>query len=225
MTFRLFGARFLTRGEIDLDTLLPTINLMAHLRDLELQPPHRLLFTISPVFFTKYGSTLGMAAMGRGQERKTSITRRDDAAASASSWRPSSIFGGIFASSVDPVKELAEEEEESIENGTIKATTLPDSPEPAAVSTASSRLSTLFTDWVSPTADPVPDRSVKNRVGKPSGLIEGGEKRFATISGAQRTQLAGLGVSIDETGEEVEAGLEKLMVMLVLRLRFDSTPR
>lgn len=110
---------------------------------------------------------------------KTRIGSRDEG-----SWRPSSIFGGLFA--VAPVlKESVEGEEEEEAEGTLKARPSAESTRDVVTSSGSNRLSTMFTDWMLP-ATPV--TASVTLVSQPIGLMEGGKvaQRFATISGSRR---------------------------------------
>jgi hypothetical protein len=171
--------------------------------------PFRLIFTVSPSWISRIGTVALAVARNKEGAGKTRIASRDEG-----SWRPSSIFGGMFTSVVT-------QEVPVIVDGevTLKARISSDSP---AIS-STSRLSTLFTDWMVPASGGDESSSVKSKVGAPSELVGEVPERFATISRSIRREgLVGLGID-DDSSDIVNLQLESLMVRSSYRLRASSS--
>lgn len=142
------------------------------------------------------------------------------------SWRPSSIFGGLWgASASQPIDETGEAEAEADdeEQRTIKGVksgeiASDEQSEPSATrisrptpnaSSAKARLSSIFTDWIAPEASTskiIPSAPLSSR--SPDAT-----RKFMSLTTAQRNAFDAAAAD-SELEEDIDQALEALMVQL-----------
>jgi hypothetical protein len=238
------GRGFADRSRAGIQTIPFVTKLLSHLRTLDTPT---VIFTISPSWIARAGTVaLGMSG-NASPERKARIVNRVDG--KEGSWRPGSIFGGLWTSA--PIEEAKseserEDEEEDEDEGerTIKGRSSMDSfdgggikriPCASTQPSTKARLSSLFTDWIAPEVSTSVSRVV------PPAAVEGGtrtrlvsepvaieandvSRRFSSWSPGNRASMIEVGISEEETADEddLEASLESLMVRFAACLRFAS---
>lgn len=216
-------------------TISPATRLLPHVQLHATAPPYLIFFTISPSWLARAGTVaLGIApsATTSSAEGKARIASRQDG--KDGSWRPGSIFGGLWSSVEQPIEEKEgeanDDEEEEEGEGTIKGgrTSLDASegtadnvggPRPSdfdshRTQSAKARLSSLFTDWIAPEASTSGSRIVSAPVAVSNSVDT--KRRFSNFPAKERMSM--IEVSADEEDEEadLESALERLMVRLRL---------
>ena len=232
----------------DLQSIPFTTRLLHHLRTLTSSSPYPVTFTISPAWFARIG-TVGIAVSGSASASKPRRigTREESKDGTAASWRPASIFGGIFGGAAQGKSTSAEVEhdgkagsEEEEEEGTIKGLSLMSSVDTGGerkVSSSSSasttaRLSTLFTDWMAP--DPAsgsPSGTTKAEgasakvrlVSEPVAIEESKELggKCMSLTSVQRTTAMGDGIPEAPEEEDDEQDLDAALDTLMVRFFFE----
>lgn len=232
----------------DLETLTFKTRLLPHLQTLGSSSPHSVTFTISPAWFARIG-TVGLAVSA--SPSKARIATRDDAKdGNTASWRPASIFGGIFggASQEKPapveVEEALEVEQEEEGEGTIKGLASTSALEnagerkvPSAPASTTARLSTLFTDWMAPDPTTSPPSGTTKAEGAPAKVRIVSEpvaieepkmlgRKFMSFTSGQRAKVMGEGISetLDEEEDE-EEDLDAALGALMVRFFLDTSIR
>lgn len=219
-------------------TIVPATRLLAHVQSGAKPSPYPISFTISPSWLARAGTVaLGIAPSpaASSAEGKVRITTRQ--AGKDGSWRPGSIFGGLWSSAEQSIEERegdeegAEEEEEG--EGTIKGdrtsldapyatTEEAGGPRPSRTSSnqASStkaRLSSLFTDWIAPEASTSGSRLVSAPVAISDSVDA--TKRFSTFTARDRMSMIEVSANEEDEEEDLESALEGLMVRSCLSTR------
>lgn len=184
--------------------LIPySTKLLPHLQSSGSSPPFSVTFTVSSTWLARIG-TVGNALTTSSSHAKPRIGTRDEG--NQGSWRPSSIFAGIWAAPIvsNSIAEEGDGEEEEKE-GTIKGLKSSDGGEVGisprilpsnSLASGKARLSTLFTDWL--TADDTSNGDPSNR----SRVVS--EPLSVVASSRQDPEC--------ELPEDLEASLDALMV-------------
>lgn len=189
--------------------------LLYHLRSSSSSLPFNVTFTVSSSWLARIGTVGHALTTSSSLLAKPRIGTRD--ATNEGSWRPSSIFAGIWAAPTtsDSIAEEGDGEDEEKE-GTIKGLKSSEggevgTPRVSASSTLASgkaRLSTLFTDWMT-----VDDTST----GEPSSQSRIVSEPLSFVASSS-IELESQGLAY-ELPEDLEASLEVLMVSLLTCLR------
>lgn len=214
-------------------TIPPATRMLAHLQATSTCPPYPVIFTISPSWLAKAGTVaLGITPgpSSSSAEGKAHIITRSDG--KENSWRPGSIFGGLWSSAEPAIleklgdEEGGEEGEEEEGEGTIKGGGGTEAtgdemggPRPSRSTgqqsqSTKARLSSLFTDWIAPEASAGASRIVL----APVALSDSGHATRRLSRYAPRDRMSMIEVAsqdeVEEEEEDLDSALESLMVRL-----------